>query len=62
MVISLFPDNKRTKSSTDLKYLGYGEKDEHGSDCLREVDTNLNNSFLDQCSYLISDRFIADED
>lgn len=61
MVVSLFPENKLTKSCTNLKYCNI-EKDENTSGCLRELDTNLNNSFLDQCSYLISDRFIVGED
>ena len=29
--------------------------------CLKEIGNELTNSFMDQCSYLISDRFIVDE-
>lgn len=32
------------------------------SHVLKEIGNRLTDSFLDQCSYLISDRFIVDED
>ena len=59
LVIHHSSQRKRCKSCTDFFNEPETDKIALG---LREMDSNLNDSFLDKCNYLISDRFMDEDD